>query len=319
MLMGKNLRIIAFVLIFAFLLVSCSTNSGDAQTEIIVTSAVPGDTVSLDWKLAEGEILAYRTTMNQIDAASAAITIDWESIFEGVPFNDASTPSANLLGNLSLPQVSSLISILEPNARGNINVRMVVGEMTPAENQSENAMNQTFSEMMQEMEGTVQLRGELTSDGAIASFYLEQRQRNLLAMFFELPTQPVQVGDTWEIDVNCVSMGSGFVADKASRINQVELTELSTTTDGKPLAVIDYMIAEAVDGAFHSPLSEEPLASSMSCSFVGRGYFLIEEGRWQQFLGEFAIESTGIMASSVIQQFALFPLDVVPQEYLDAE
>ena len=113
MLIGKNLRIIAIVFTFAFLLVSCSANSGDAQTEILVTNTAMGDTVSLDWKLAEGEVLAYRTTMNQIDAASATVTIDWESILEGMPINDNSTPPANLFGNLSLPQVSSLISILE--------------------------------------------------------------------------------------------------------------------------------------------------------------------------------------------------------------
>jgi hypothetical protein len=210
-----------------------------------------------------------------------------------------------------------MVSILQKNPAGNISVKMIVDEVEQAESEIDNPLENSLNQMVSQMEGTVQLRGELTPEGTIASFYLEQRQRNLIAMLFELPSNPVHVGDSWEIDVNCVSMGNGFIASNAARINRVELTSVSENAEGQSVAQLEYVIIETVEGDFQLPFSDESNPTSMSCSFLGQGSFLIEEGRWEQFVGEFQVQATGLMESNLVQQLALTPLGDIPEEYIE--
>lgn len=282
------------------LLVACSSN----------TPLTPNDSYSLDWKIDSNEKVAYKTAMNQIE--DSAVSFNLDQIFSDNPNFDQLSEQVS---GFALPESGSLISILELNAHGNISVRMIVDQLNFDESQSENEFGQSLNQLMKSMEGTVQLRGEITPDGAISSFYLEERQRNLLAIFFELPTTPVRVGDTWSIDFNCISMGAGFIADTAQKVNQVRLASLSQTPDGKPVAVLDYVLGEMVEGDFQSLSSGEPTLTSMTCSFVGQGHFLIDEGRWAKFVGEFAIRSTGIIESNAVQRFALMPLEEIPEKY----
>jgi hypothetical protein len=279
---------------------------------MLIACSSAGEPVVLDWKIADGEVLAYATAMNPVEKPTFSLNI--ENLFggDGIP-----EEVKGQLSSITLPQTASLISILERNARNNITVKMIVDSVTMGENPPEDALSESMNQLMQRMVGTVQIQGEITPEGSIASFYLEQRQRNLLALFFELPSQPVRVGDKWALDMNCIEMGSGFAVNNAERINQVEFTALSSTPEGKPIAVLDYLIVESVDGTFVSAGSPEGASVAMTCSFVGQGQFLIEEGRWHQLTGEMAINSTGLMAANGIQPFALMPLAEVPQQYID--
>jgi hypothetical protein len=290
-------------------LVACSTNSQLDSNETNLPIAENDSTAySLDWKIAPGEMVGYKTAMNQVDNSDPAMTFDFHKLFSDEANLDGLSQA---LSSLSLPGSGSLISILQRNLHDNITVRMIVDEVNFAENQPDDVMSQ----LMQGMEGTEQLRGEITPEGTISSFYLENRQRNLLAIFFELPNGTVQVGDTWKLDFNCISMGAGFAADNAEKINQVKFTELTQTSDGKQVAVLDYVLAESVEGNFQLPGSNDTTPESMTCSFIGRGQFIIEEGRWEQLVGEFTLVSTGVMETNAVQHFALSPLEAVPEEY----
>ena len=55
----------------------------------------------------------------------------------------------------------------------------------------------------------------------------------------------------------------------------------------------------------------------MTCSFIGRGEFLIDQGRWAQLVGDMSIKSTGVMQSDNMQHLALMPLDNIPPKYVD--
>ncbi len=268
---------------------------------------------SLNWKIDDGEVVAFKTAMNPVEDTESSISFDFDQLFTG---NDIPIEARQQLSDIKLPRVFSMISILESNSHENISVKMIVDEIDLPENELDNEISEGFNELMGKMKGTVQLRGELTPDGAISSFYLEQEQRNVIAMFFELPTEPINIGDSWEIDVNCISMGNGFIATNAERVNHVEFSELIENSDGESIAVLDYFIAETVEGDFQMPLSDEAVPTTMTCTFLGQGFFLIEEGRWEQFAGEFAIKSTGIMNSEVAQHFALTPLEDIPEEYI---
>ena len=268
---------------------------------------------SLDWIIDDGDVIAYSTTM---EVADPTITINFDDL-SALLNGEADEQISDL--EFALPASSSLISILELNERGNIAVKMIVHQVETVDQQSDNELGQELNQLMTAMVGTVQLRGELTPEGDIASFYLAQNQRNLLAMFFQLPTTPVQVGDSWQLDMHCIEMDTSFVAHDAQRINRVEFSELSETASGQPIAVLDYVIAETVDGEIQSPFSSEKSPVAMECSFIGRGEFLIEEGRWERFTGEFTARSTGLMESDATQRFALTLLEEVPPEYLDLQ
>lgn len=293
-------------------------NSTDSQEETVtVVEADSGNDqplYTLNWKLDDGEIVAYRTAMNPAHDADSSISFNFDQLFTE---NDTSNDIRQQLSNIKLPETFSMISILEKNPQDNISVKMIVDEIGLSENESDNAINEGLNQLMGAMEGTVQLRGELTPDGAISSFYLEQNQRNLIAIFFELPIKPVQLGENWEIDVNCIAMGNGFIATNADQVNRVEFTGLTENDEGKAIAILDYLIAETVEGDFQTPFSDEVVPTSMTCTFLGQGLFLIEEGRWEQFTGEFAIKATGMLESDVIQHFALIPLENVPEEYIE--
>ncbi|MBZ0289089.1 MAG: hypothetical protein K8I30_15830 [Anaerolineae bacterium] len=309
----KNSPVFSILALMSLMMVACSSgNSATTQEATIVPVVNEATGYSLDWKLAPDEKLAYKTAMNQATGSSPNLSIDLDKLFSDTPNFDELSQQ---LSRLTLPETGSMISILEPNARGNITVEMILDEIKTPENPQDDELSQSLTQAMQAMEGTVQLRGELTPDGSVASFYLEERQRNLLAMLFELPTGMVHVGDSWQLAFNCIQMGSGFIANTASKVNRVAFTGLTQTADGKPVAILDYMLVESVDGTFQSPMSDEASPSSMTCSFLGRGQFLIEQGRWQQLIGEFAISSTGIMETDIVQQFALTPLEAIPEAY----
>jgi hypothetical protein len=286
--------ILCFVLIIA--LSACSSDNSANEVSTMY--------YDLDWKLAEGEILAYRTAIIPVNLnEDSASTEEAEA-----------TPDFGILIRAMQPSSYSMVSLLQLNERGNIEVQMIVNDVDLSE--ATEVLSPEALETLSVSFSGVQLRGELNLDGGIESFYLEQRQKNLLAMFFELPTHPVSVGDSWEIEVYCVTMGNGFIVDIAERTNQVTFTELTTNSEGKALAVIDYFILESVSGDFINPMSDEAMETSMDCSFIGRGYFLIDEGRWESFFGNFNIISTNpVMNLENRQQFSLVPFDYeVPQE-----
>lgn len=295
---------------------AASTPVEPLPTELptVEPTMAPEPLYSLDWKLADEEIIAYKTAMEPGENTNTAMSFNFDQLFAET---DAPNGLRDQLANITFPDTFSMVTILQKNSLGNISVKLIVDEIEEVENEAGNPIGNTINQMMGDMEGTVQLRGELTPEGTIASFYLEQNQRNLLAMLFELPSAPVHVGDSWEIDVNCVAMGHGFIASNANRVNKVTLTSVEENDEGQALAHLEYVIAESVEGDFLFPFSEEPIPTSMNCSFLGQGSFLIEEGRWQQFNGEFRILATGMVESNTVQQFALAPLEDVPQEYID--
>ncbi|MEZ4670024.1 MAG: hypothetical protein R3E39_19140 [Anaerolineae bacterium] len=287
------------LILFCLVLMACSTNN---------------EAIALDWKIADGEIVAYRTAMDPVETST--FTLNFDEIFSTSGIPDSIKQQFN---NLSLPDTTDYISLLERNAHNIITVKVILDKVSPKVNAPDDELSQGLNQMVQNMVGTVLIRGELIPEGSIASFYLDRRQRNLLAIFFELPTQAVRVGDKWALETNCIEMGSGFAAEKAERKNQVEFSALSTTPDGKKIAILDYLIVESVEGNFYGATSTEGTHASMTCSFVGKGQFLIDEGRWNQLNIEFAINSTYLTIANDIQHLALTPLAEIPQQYIDMQ
>jgi hypothetical protein len=270
----------------------------------------------LNWKIEEGQPIAYNTAM---ETSNCCTSIDYNQIFnfgQSDEGTDAASHFEKMFEDLKNNQPTySLISILEKKPEGNIFIKMVLDNVEIPKQESDDLIGQGFGQMLKGMEGSVQLQGEITPEGEIDSPYIPQQQRNLLALFFELPVGPVKVGDTWQIDLTCITLNSAqFTIGNSNRVNQVTLKKIIETPKGESIAVLDYLIAESVEGEQTTPFfANEPVPTTMKCGFVGRGEFLIEQGRWRAFSVENTIQSTGVITSDITQQFALSPLDQVPE------
>ena len=299
---------------------SAETVANTPTVTATLTEVTPSPTLAeisyqLNWKIEENQPIAYNTAMEVSDCCA---TVDYDRIFNfagGDEGDGAGSHFEEMFASLQKNQPTySLISILEKKPDGNISVKMVLDNVEIPEQEAEDSMGQWYGQMLQSMAGTVQLQGDITPEGAIASPYLAQQQKNLLALFFELPVGAVKVGDTWPIDLICITLNSAqFTIENSDNVNQVTLKEITETPAGESVAILDYLIAESVEGEMAPFFSTESVPTTMKCSFLGRGEFLIEAGKWRAFSAEYTIQSTGIITADVTQQLALMPLDEVPE------
>jgi hypothetical protein len=99
----------------------------------------------------------------------------------------------------------------------------------------------------------------------------------------------------------------------------VELVSLDREAEGRTVAVIDFTLAERKDGQFMDARSGKRAPAAMEMSFVGRGEFLVEEGRWRRLAGRFTTHATGVVKTDSEQQFTVTPLDPIPALVLNAK
>lgn len=278
-----------------------------ALTLFISFNISADDSVDLKWKINDGEIVTYKTKMSPFnDNTENSLTLDVDRIIESKKFDDK---LKNQLSTLKFPNESKITTYLK-GSKNNISVEMILNELkVPTIDNQDYQLQKKLNDQFQNMKGSVQLRGTINKNGTVESFYLEQKQKNLLAMFFELPSTKVSKGDEWSIGVNCLSMGSGYVNESAGRINKVHLSDIAHDPEKGNVAIIDYLIAEKISGTLHNPISNKTTPISMTCSYLGRHEFSIDKGRWLKANGEFAIHSKGFMNSNVKQQFALTLID----------
>lgn len=272
--------------------------------------------VLLRWKLAEGESIAYLTNAEPIDPQSEhGLKFDLSALAESecIPDEVKDYPI-----ELKFPTKGTTTTIMTRKPGGNISIKLIVSDLVIPES-SGSKVDEAMSRLWESMEGTVQLRGEIDESGQVTSFYLETPQRNLVAMGFELPKDPVKVGDTWSIDAHLLAMGHGFIAEQASRSNQVTLTGLSTSDNGDTVATIEYMLAEYVDGVFRHPMLDKDQPTTMSYGFFAEGKFLVNRGRWQEFRGRVIIKSTGMTQSDSQSHMSMTLMESVPENLLELE
>ena len=301
----------------ALVFLAVATGADDAKNEQPAAKASDGEAVLLRWKVPDGKALGLKTAMFPVDPASTTLLrFDFKKLAEGhglPPIPDDAIATA-----FRMPQSYSMTTLLKPLPGGNLSAKIIVGDVQmPGGGGSE--VEQTTAELMKQMEGTVQLRGEITDSGQVASFWLEQKQKNLLAVFLELPTAPVKVGQSWSLSVNFLEMGSGFICDKSGRANSVKLVSLSKTAGGDTVATMEYCLAESIEGKFRLPTGGADQPCTMAMSFVGRGEFLVGKGTWQRFVGRMHIKATGVMTSDAQQHFAMEPMAEVPAKLLEME
>ncbi len=311
----ENMKHLVLFLCLLMMFVGC----GRDHFQIVKQDTVAnGDAVLLRWNIPKGKAVAFKTAISPVDPSKDNVMkINLENMFDGIS-EDESPPeeiTKALNRELRLPKDYSEVTILRGRDTDTISVAMISGDFNPPE-PAEGIADEAYQKIIAQMEGSVQLRGDITPSGSIRTFYLESRQKNLLSMFFELPQSPVRIGDSWELDVNFVSMGHGFICDSAKRVNRVTLVSLEPTDFQDQIATLEYTLSESVKGKFSVPMLGEDKPTNMSFSFIGKGEFLVRKGIWKSFVGRMEMKGTGMMTADVQQVFAMEPMKKIPKEYL---
>jgi hypothetical protein len=268
--------------------------------------------VLLRWKLPEQKPLAFELTLENVSKRPTELRLSFDALKD----SQRVAEQRRAVLSLNLPQRASMAAVLSPKPSGDMTAKVILTRVDIPKSKRPSRQDKQMAQELKKMEGRVQIRGLMTSRGFVTSD-IKREQRNLLALMFELPSQPVAVGDTWTHSADLVKMGRGFEGESES-INRLQLVELQKGADGRTVAVIDITLAERQAGHLAVPKGPK-LPSSMEMSFVGQGEFLVEEGRWKQLTGRMSTLSTGVMESESEQQFVLSPLDPIPAQVLAAE
>ncbi|SDF07688.1 hypothetical protein SAMN05216464_112151 [Mucilaginibacter pineti] len=272
----------------------------------ICKSAFPqnNNSVLLKWKLKPNEVLSYKTVMEQIDTANQNgfnITGFMKSLGMDSAINAAD--AQKILDQLkSITNRSNLITQLSEKSKGLIDVTT-----TAKADESKSDTNSKSNEMLQilnKMNGGVMLRGKISENGTIESFYTKADQKNILAMFFELPGRSIKQGDTWSLSVNLLTADQNFKCDSSSKKNVVTALKIENK-GGEHLVTLKYDIAEYINGDFISPVSQGPIKTTMRMTFQALAVFSIEKGKWVTYEGLGTMVSSGIMTSNFKTKYSL--------------
>lgn len=281
---------------------------------LLISTFCQAQEVQLRWKLQPNEEVRYKTIMQELDTSKVAgFSLNLGGIFDllnktkGKDSMEKAMAAANALFQSLNKAIEdqALISRLTEKRAGVVDIEMTLENKSAPKRKGDSSAT-AMLEMMQKLSGGVMLRGAVYESGDIESFYVKNDQRNLIALFFQLPSHPVLVGDSWPIGVNFISMDQNFKCDTAYRKNQVTLVDLKTIGTDK-VAVLKYDLAEFISGDFASPLTrgEKGGKTMMNMRYQAVGEFSLNQGRWLSYNGIISLASSGVMTSSSTKKFAL--------------
>jgi len=261
----------------------------------------------MKWKLKPGEVISYKTSMDEIDTANHRDfnVSGMEKLITGET-ND--TSSQKLFKRLSkLVMNSSFITHLKSSKDGLIRIEMIMNNNKPEvfKDTTRDGKNaKEMQDMLSKMTSGVMLRATINQNGGIESFYTKNEQKNLVATFFELPGRAVVLGDSWPVSVNFISMDQNFTCDSSFRKNIVTVTAISDVQN-EHIVTLKYDIVEFVKGDFSSPFSNTSIKTTMKMTYQAVAQFSIEKGKWLGYDGIMSLSSTGLMDSQTTKKFAL--------------
>ena len=123
------------------------------------------------------------------------------------------------------------------------------------------------------------LRGKVNYLGGIESFYLQNLQKNLLSLFFELPQKFVVIGEEWSLDLNLITLDNNFICRDYSNTNKVLLKDIKYI-NGDPIATVSYNLSNYVKGDKMTFFSSNYTETTIEIAFKGQGEFNIKKGKW---------------------------------------
>lgn len=268
--------------------------------------------VDLSWKVAKGEPLVYTTIMSEIDSASTDMEL--ESLFKAFPdSSDTALQEKKEFINRYTQVYKNLdyITTLSTEKGDVIDIVMTsvpTVDLKHVVDDSTLLADPGFLQALEARNNEVVLRGSVYPSGEIHSFWVRSNQKNLIALFFQLPTEPVKIGDKWPLTTHLINNDHNFQCDSAYYKNEVSLVDINTV-EGVTIATITYDIVEYVQGrvktisVFQGDFEE--VLTKMSFSYQATAEFSIDQGRWITYDGILSLTSSGALTVSKKTRYAL--------------
>lgn len=270
--------------------------------------------LALSWKLDEDDTILYRTIMQDIDTSTFKFDFgEMGELFNAIADDSLMPEMDNFFEKVSesIQKKDYITKLYADQDAVNIEMSTVeegeeydLEKLKQAENKEDIDVDRIISSLM---DGVV-LRGSVYKTGGIKSFWLKSRQKNLIAVLFELPHGKVRVGDSWELEVNFIANDHNFQCDSSYHKNEVTLIDV-IVEEGDTIAVLKYDIQEFVTGDFKSPFSDVPKTTTMLMTHEAIGKFSVSKGRWVAYDGIMSLISSGVMTSNSRQSFSLAPIE----------
>ena len=277
-----------------------------AQTQTIAVDTV----VRLEWRVSDGDTLAYSTVMKEIGANRFSTDLEYlfdESVDSSKSVSSALHNATSFIEKIKKISASTdYITYLTNSSQfpESVDVVMIGNQKGNSKSAKDSDENRLIRSMMQ----GAMLRGVVGKAGGLESFWIKQAQKNLISILFELPKGELAIGDTWSLsNVNLIGNDQNFMCREALKRNQVTLVDI-TQRNGDVVAILDYTILEEVQGMFKSPLTSshgDGTPTSMRFAFKGQAEFDITTGHWISYEGVMSGKMEGIMNSTQNQKFAL--------------
>jgi hypothetical protein len=260
----KSSIIILFCLMFVF-------DSGFSQ--------VTDKSYQLKWKIGKEEIIPYSIESIPLEDSKIDLSQAFSSLMKSQSIKkDSSNINGEideLVKNLKEEQ-KNLTQVGTIENKGNLLYARIF--IKNNQKKEANSSKYSFENIMQ----GIQFRGLLNKNGSIYSYFLQTTQKNLLALYFQLPDKPVKIGDAWPIDLQWLSANYTFHCDSANKINAVTFKDLYTK-GSDTIAVLNYYYSETLSGSTSMPLSDEVKPSYLHMDYSGIVEFNISMGRWENY------------------------------------
>lgn len=262
--------------------------------------------VFLKWKLKPGEVITYKTIMKEIDTANSKMSFGFMDKLMG---DSTKGNFQNILKEMRGMENDTNLVTLKENKKNTINIEMRLNKgnsVTENDTSKSGSELNSFQSLMNKMSGSAILRGAISENGEVESFYTARGQENLIAIFFQLPGKAVKIGDSWPLDVKWISMDANFVCDSSYKRDLVTVTEINNR-NGETIVTLKYDIVEFVSGNYDSPIIKIPGETLMKFTYKATADFSIEKGRWIDYEGIKTNTSTGIMSVQATEKYELIP------------
>jgi len=264
--------------------------------------------VFMKWKLKPGEVLSYKTTMEETDTANRK-DISMNGFMKSMGNDSAQIEAKKFFEDFrkQAPHPNYVTHLTE-NKKKIIDIEMLASDTTtpkPITDTGAAAVSERAMQMMMHKaaNGTA-LRGAIYEDGTLESFYTQSSQKNLIAIMFVLPGHPVKTGDSWPLHVNFLAMNEGFKCDSSFKKDMVTVVKIENRNN-EQVVTLKYDILEYISGTLNSPMDNSDQKLSMKIGFNGVASFSIEKGRWIAFDGVLFTDNSGAMESRNAQRLSL--------------
>jgi hypothetical protein len=273
------------------------------------------NSILLQWKLQPKEVISYKTIMDMMDTSATKTPLDSAEKIVSFPkdtLNKAGTFLKKLLSEAQeLSKDMNVTTKLSKNEKGFIDLEMtgkVKERVETTKKEAKDTLTSPQEKKIVAMKEDVMVRGAINENGTIQSFYVENDQKNLISLFFELPNKPIKIGDSWSLDIHFISLNESFKCDTSFKNNNITLVDIKKN-GGETIAVIKYDIIELVAGDFYNRFNfgEKLKKIFIKTTFKGIGEFSVDKGRWISFDGVKSTKSVGHIGGNYVRKFSLIP------------